>query len=51
MVTEARDIKTDPDCRRVMDPEMALGCSSSQDIIMPLVATQATQINMAPEAA
>ena len=45
------DINTDPSYSRPMDPDMALGRSLNLDIIMALVAAQATQISMALVAA
>lgn len=40
-VTEAKDIDTDPSCCRATDAGMVLGRSSSSDIIMSPIASQA----------
>lgn len=41
------DIIIDPNCSRNMDPDVTLYSNSGPDIIITLVAAQATQINMA----
>lgn len=50
VVSWATEVSTDPNCSRIMDPDMTLGCSLGLGINMATVAAQATQTNMTPVA-
>lgn len=50
VVSWATEVSTDPNCSRIMDPDMTSGCNLGLDITMATVAAQATQTNMTPVA-